>query len=138
MKVRCEICQELFATVDPLLIEAPFSGRDFGSIDPGHGVPPPWHPILTFVDMRCPYGAHRPFLAPDRLLLETGEYLELNGRGGSPPSPPAPDEGESPGLPGPVEAKAPSSSLQCPTCGKECGSPIGLVSHMRTHKEVKS
>ena len=135
MKVRCEICQELFATIDPLLIEAPFSGRDFGSIDPTHGVPPPWHPILTFIDMRCPYGPHRPFTSPDRLLLETGEYLELNGRG-SPPSPPAQDEGDAPGLPGPVEARTPSSALICPTCGKECGSQIGLVSHMkRKHKE---
>lgn len=129
MKVRCEICNELIGTVDTLLIEAPFTGKDFGSIDPAHGVPQPFHNILTWVDMRCPYGPHRPFLSPNRLLLEGGQYLELNGRG-SPPSPSA-EDGVA-GLPGP-----PPSALSCPVCGKECGSQIGLVSHMkRKHKEA--
>lgn len=134
MKIRCEICQELIGTVDPLLISHPYTGKDFFSIDPAHDIPAPFHPILTWEHMRCPYGPHRPFVSPDRLLLESGEYLNLNGRG-SPPSPPAQDEGDAPGLPDPVEARTPSSALICPECGKDCGSKIGLVSHMRTHKE---
>jgi len=134
MKIRCEICTELLATIDPSSIKAPFSGRDFGSVDPVHGVPAPWASMLTWVDMKCPYGPHRPFLHPDRLLLENGEYLELNGRGGSPPSPPATDGGEAKGLPGPD--LAPPSSFNCQVCGKQCGSQIGLISHtQRKHKQ---
>ena len=129
----CEICGEKLGVVDPLLIEAPYSGRDFASVDPAHGVPPPFHAILTWEHMRCPYGPHRPFTSPDRLLLDTGNYLELSGRVSLPPSP-AQDGDGAPGLPGPVEP-APST-LTCPHCGKECGSQIGLVSHMkRKHKE---
>lgn len=130
MKVRCEICNELIGTVDTLLIEAPFTGKDFGSIDPAHGVPQPFHNILTWVDMRCPYGPHRPFVSPDRILLEGGDYLEL-GRVTPPSS--AMEGSEAAALP---DAAAPPSTKSCPVCGKECGSQIGLVSHMkRKHKE---
>lgn len=132
-RIRCEICAEIIATIDPDTIKDPFSGRDFGSVDPVHGMPPPWHPDLTWVDMKCPYGPHRPFLHPGRLLLENGEYLELNGRGGSPPSSPATDGGEATGLPGPD--LAPPSTLTCEICGKECESKAGLAVHMtRKHK----
>ncbi len=133
--VLCEICTERIGTVDADEIrqKGAYTGRDFGSIDPAHGVPPPFHSSLTWMDMRCPYGPHRPFLTPDRLMLEGGDFLELNGRV-APPSLAVSDGDRAPGLPEPVES-APST-LTCPKCGKECGSQIGLVSHMkRKHKE---
>lgn len=151
--VLCEICTERIGTVDADEIrqKGSYTGRDFGSIDPAHGVPPPFHPSLTWMDMRCPYGPHRPFIAPDRLTLEGGIVLELNGRV-TPPSPVVPDGDRSPALPEAVESTpstiSPSATtpsvvsgtevpvLKCPKCGKECGSQIGLVSHMkRKHKE---
>lgn len=130
MKVRCEICQELIGVIDPLLIAYPYTGKDFQSVDPAHGVPPPFHASLDWEFMRCPYGNHRPWTLPDRLLLETGEYLELSGRD-TPPSPAA-AEGEAAPLPG---GSAPSAFI-CRECGKDCTNKAGLTVHMiRKHKE---
>jgi len=37
--------------------------------------------------------------------------------------------------PKPVKVvEVPDNPLKCPVCGRECKAPLGLASHMRTHK----
>lgn len=75
MKVVCEICQEQIATTNKKLLKYPLIGKMFLSPDPFHGYAPPFDASQEWTDMRCPYGTHRPFIEPDRVLTDTGYFF---------------------------------------------------------------
>ena len=64
-RVKCEICQEVIATIDLLTINAPIYGWMFTSPDPFHGYPDPFPPDVPWEFMKCPHCRNRPFLADD-------------------------------------------------------------------------
>lgn len=71
IKIRCEICSELFAIADTDTLRRPMRGHMFKTIDAWHGVPDPFEPSLDWEAMRCPFGRqHRPFTAEDSVLDE--------------------------------------------------------------------
>ena len=107
LEVHCEICANisgdirissdtLIARVDPESVSLPLYGSMFGSVNPDRGIPPPWHPTLTWEVMSCPRNPlHLPWLevgdehklaklneqgGPSYLLTNRGRF-DLNGKG---------------------------------------------------------
>jgi hypothetical protein len=82
VRIRCEICQEIIATIDRNTIEAPIEGWMFESPDFIHQIPDPFHHSLTWETMRCPVCQKRPFFADDPatsviILLENNEHITV-------------------------------------------------------------
>lgn len=80
-RIRCEICQEVIATIDKATIEAPIRGDMFDSPDPGHGFLPPFGPDANLDSMFCPYCLKRPFLVVDpesHVILTLESHARLN------------------------------------------------------------
>jgi hypothetical protein len=80
VRIRCEMCQEIIATIDRNTIEAPIFGSMFESPDTAHGIPAPFHESLEWEAMRCPICRTRPFIADDPetaviILLENHEHI---------------------------------------------------------------
>ena len=74
IKVRCQACEEIMATIDTENISLPLTGAMFEAHEPVYA--PPFHPTNTFNDFRCPYGphdaetGHRPFFKEGEFLTE--------------------------------------------------------------------
>jgi len=75
VKIRCEICSEIIARVDPAALLLPLMGSMFYSPDPVHGFDPPFPESLEWEDMRCPYGPHRPFIEQNRVITADGKAI---------------------------------------------------------------
>jgi hypothetical protein len=112
-------------------------GFMFASPDPFHDFPVPFGPDTEWVDMRCKYGNHRPFLAEDAVMLEDGEMFKVEY-----PDPPKPlefskvlEEEADGSL---VEVEYPdqptAQTWTCGICGKEAKSNAGLSAHMKVHQ----
>ena len=155
LSVRCEICGEWIAIVDPANLYDPMVGAMFFSVDPFHGFPPPFDPATEWAWMRCPYGAHRPFIEPNRILTDRG-YLVLRQRaqdaaGGEAVTPepmemveeppisgePTDDDAALP-LPQALQDIAPPEPFLCPHCGREYVDEGACKRHVaRAHKGKK-
>jgi hypothetical protein len=72
MRVRCQICFEWIAEVSRSFLSYPMTGAMFKSPDTHHGVEPPFPVSATWEHMRCPYGAHRPFIKDDEIQTDEG------------------------------------------------------------------
>ncbi|MFA5322859.1 MAG: C2H2-type zinc finger protein [Smithella sp.] len=72
VQVKCQICDEIIATLDLTKVKLPITGEMFKSHDRAHGVPDPFYPGCEFEFMRCPYGGHRPMILPDKILTVFG------------------------------------------------------------------
>lgn len=79
-KCKCQICDEIYAVIDLEDIKYPINGSMFKSIDPAHGVPPPFYPGAEFEFMRCPFGQHRPMIMPNTILCDNGQILNVPDR----------------------------------------------------------
>jgi len=79
-KCKCQICGELYAVIDLREIKYPINGSMFRSIDPEHGVPPPFYPGAEFEYMRCPFGQHRPMIMPNTIMVENNTILNVPER----------------------------------------------------------
>ena len=85
VRVRCEICQEVIATIGRNTIEAPIAGWMFESPDPFHDFPKPFDDSLDWEAMRCPHCRTRPFMAEDPatcviILLESHEHIQVRNK----------------------------------------------------------
>jgi hypothetical protein len=107
MKVICEICKEVIATVEMKDMAIPMVGSMFRSPDKAHGYDPPFLPDTTWEDMLCGYCNHRPFTERDGFLTENG-YMKID------------------------EAW---NTYICEVCGKECKGKGAFGAHMRVHKK---
>jgi len=87
IRIKCEICSEALGVADTDTLRRPMRGHMFASPDPFHDFPAPFGPHTEWVDMRCKYGNHRPFLAEDAVMLESGEIFKVEY-----PDPPKPLE----------------------------------------------
>jgi hypothetical protein len=76
-KCKCQICDEIYAEINIEEIKYPLNGSMFKSIDPEHGVPPPFYAGAEFEFMRCPFGQHRPMILPNTILLDNGQILNV-------------------------------------------------------------
>jgi hypothetical protein len=83
LKAKCEICSEIYATIDTDKLTVPLMGAMFMSPDQSHGVPNPFPPENDFTFLRCPYGPHRPIILPERILTDLG-YVEIGKDGATP------------------------------------------------------
>jgi len=137
MKIVCQICNEHISNADPLTLHLPMSGAMFASPDPWHGFAPPFPAGTEWLDMKCPYGNHRPFITEDEVLTEDGIYKL--------PLAPATGPDESAGridtaLPDKEPEPTESTEVQqgqpftCSICGREAKSNAGLSAHMRSHQ----
>lgn len=104
MRIQCEICKEWIAEADEITF--PLRGDMFKSPDPFHGIEAPFHPDSEWEHMRCPYGAHRPFVSPDRVTTDQGI----------------------------IEAPEEVPVYRCKVCGKEYNNPNQLRGHESHHK----
>lgn len=74
LKVRCDGCNELMATIDTDTIKLPLTGDMFEAAEQMYERP--FHPSNTFEQFRCPYGphdyhaGHKPFHAEGEFLTE--------------------------------------------------------------------
>ncbi len=78
LPVICEICSEKIAMVETEKLSLPITGMMFKSPDSVHGYPEPFHPMLTWEPMRCPYGPHRPFTVEGEIMvLQDGQKVKF-------------------------------------------------------------
>ena len=125
IRIKCEICSESLGVADTDTLRRPMRGHMFASPDPFHDFPAPFGPDTEWVDMRCKYGNHRPFLAEDAVMLESGEMFKVEY-----PEPPKPLEE----IVEEFNEKfmiAAGPNWCCTICGKEAKSNAGLSAHMR-------
>jgi hypothetical protein len=102
-------------------LRRPMRGHMFASPDPFHDFPAPFGPDTEWVDMRCRYGNHRPFLAEDAVMLESGEMFKV----------------ESPDPPKPFEEELTDTRWEprtCEICGKVVKGAAAMGNHMRLHQ----
>ena len=77
LKVRCDACNELIATIDPSTIKLPLKGHMFEASEQMYAKP--FHPTNSFDDFRCPYGPHDYYTGHKPFFIE-GEFLTENHR----------------------------------------------------------
>lgn len=69
--VRCDICFEPIALVNPSELLFPMIGSMFQSLEPDREIPPPFAPGLEWEFMKCPYCGFRPFVGDDKVTVVT-------------------------------------------------------------------
>ena len=81
MKVQiiCQICKEHIANADTDALALPLKGEMFESKDPVHGFPPPFEDGAEWEYMECPWGPHRPFIEPNKVLTDQGLIILVRG-----------------------------------------------------------
>jgi len=73
VKVICQICAEEIGDTHLRDLRYPMSGAMFTTLDPVHGMPPPFDASLDWENFRCPYGRmHRPMVADNQVLTDEG------------------------------------------------------------------
>lgn len=79
LEIYCSVCRERIARVTPSsTLRYPLVGHMFQSPDPEHGFPAPFpDPNVTWVDMQCPWGPHRPFFRDDEILTDQGVFTVM-------------------------------------------------------------
>lgn len=74
LTLKCELCSAEIGLFDPEVVRFPIKGHMFESIDERHGFPPPFHPSMTWEEMRCPMCRYRPFYTKDSILTTEGPW----------------------------------------------------------------
>lgn len=125
----CRVCRTPLGRIDTDTIHLPYTTDQFSPIAPGARVP--FVDIVPdYKDWFCPQCDNRPF-GEDKILTEGGWvevkraveqrfYAEL--------------EKDAPTIDAAILNRV-KSDLTCPVCGKVCKNRIGLMGHMRSHKE---
>lgn len=72
--VRCEICLQIIGRINMEHFDAPMTGAMFLSKDAKHGYPAPFHPSLTWRNLKCPYCGWRPFIHEHKFLNDKEEW----------------------------------------------------------------
>lgn len=75
----CQICKSHIGTFDPKEVHLPITADQFGSVDPHHGMWPPFpylkgREIPKAKTLRCPWCKSFPFLREDILLTPFGYF----------------------------------------------------------------
>lgn len=97
VRVRCDMCQEIIATLDRAAANLPLMGSMFSSADPHHGLPDPFPPDQEWLYMQCPHCHARPFTAEDpaicvHIVLEDYSILFVRKKGLISPVEPSQEE----------------------------------------------
>lgn len=77
LKIRCDACNELIATIDTETIKLPLKGDMFEASEQMYEKP--FHPTNNFDDFRCPYGPHDAIMGHKPFFIE-GIFLTENHR----------------------------------------------------------
>ncbi len=144
---HCEVCREWIGRIDPEKIHLPLTPFMFLPLSDDPMCKPPFLHTkdLEWEYFQCPICKKRPFLDPKRLFIGNG-YLDVSEKSKQ-------EEvfdnatfmDGSKEIVFPIEIltkkeiqeRFPSPFICThPGCGKDCGSNIGRISHMRTHKKV--
>ena len=72
LRVRCDACNEIIATIDTETIKLPLKGDMFEAHEQMYSKP--FHPTNTFEEFRCPYGPHDYYTGHKPFHVE-GEFL---------------------------------------------------------------
>ena len=152
--VRCDVCREKVAKVDTDTLHLPLTAEQFGKLGSGRIE----HPPFRDTEPRwwtCPVCGKRPFNDPTSLMTDTGRIsvadkkVEGDGEAMTGTNDDFPEHLTKPPYyddhkkifekMGEAAAETVLNvmkdvALTCPNCGKVCGSKIGLISHIRTHK----
>jgi hypothetical protein len=73
INVQCEVCKEHIGKIDIANLVPPLKGSDFFAKNQKNGYPPPFHPSLTWEDLRCPMCRKRPFYQRCSVIDMEGE-----------------------------------------------------------------
>ena len=71
--VKCEVCQEIIGKIELSQFKPPLHGSMFYAKNKKNDYPPPFHPTLSWEDLRCPYCKKRPFYSRNFIINEKGE-----------------------------------------------------------------
>ena len=75
--VKCEICDEIIASVNMGILHKPMTGWMFMPKDNHHNFPPPFFNTSDWKEMRCPYCRKRPFQSPDYFKNKFNNFVEV-------------------------------------------------------------